>query len=452
MANNFNIGDSNLEKYVDTLQKMLRCKTVYNMDAYDDTEFKKFRNVLKEVFPYLNKYAELMIFGTGCICYKVKGKSDKNIMLMSHHDVVSANPDEWKYEPFGAEIHDGNIYARGAIDTKTPLFGELQAVDELLKEGYKFPFNVYIASSNNEEICGDGIVKAVEYFKQNGIRFDFLIDEGGAVVDKQLPGVDGFTAMVAVHEKGRHTYKVTASKDTKKDSGHSGLTCKTDNPILRMSQFISEVDNIKWDLCLYDEVRATFKIGSKYMKAPYKFLFSNIDLFKPLLLKILPKASKSAEAMLKNTVSFTEIEGHGVYEMVQAKEVSATAFFRCCREDDLFREIDEKFIPLANKYGITVEPVIRDYCNPASYTNEQFGYIEKTVNEVFPTVPVIPFLLTAGSDSRRFTEICDNIYRFAPIVVTSEQFKTIHQPNENIAVKNVGEVVEFYKKLLQNIK
>ena len=448
---NVNVEEATRNEYIHKLQRMLRCKTVYNIASYDDTEFKKFREILVEEFPTLNKQGELMIFGTGCIVYKVQGKSDKNVMLMSHHDVVAANPKEWKYDPFGAEIHDGNIFARGAIDTKTPLFGELQAVEELLNAGYEFPYNVYIASSNNEEVCGDGIVIAVDYFKQNNIHFDFLIDEGGAVVDKQMPGIEGFTAMVAVHEKGRHTYLCTAKKDTGKDSGHSGLTCKTDNPIQRMSEFISEIGTIKWRNCLYDEVKATFRYAAPYMSFPYRYLFSNINVFEPLLIKVLPKVSPTVSAMLGNTVSFTDIYGKGIYEMVQAKEVSATAFFRCCREDDLFSEVETKFKPVADKYGITIEPVIRDYCKPASYENEEFKTIERTVRQIFPRVPVIPFLLTAGSDSRRFTEVADNIYRFAPIVVTSEQFKTIHQPNENISCNNIGEVVCFYKQLLQNL-
>lgn len=451
MANkpNVNVDKIKLDEYVGKLQRMLQCKTIYNMAEYDDTEFGKFRQVLVEEFPLINKYGELTIFGTGCVVYKIKGKdTSKNIMLMSHHDVVGVD-DTWTHSPFGAEIADGKIYARGAIDTKTPLFGEMMAVEELLQEGYELPCNIYIASSNNEEICGDGIVKAVEYFKKNDIYFDFLIDEGGAIIEKMLPGNLGYSAMVAVHEKGRHTFKCVAKKDVSKDSGHSGLTCKTDNPITRMSMFIDEIEHTKWQTKLYPEVKATFTATAQYMDNPYRFIFKHIDLFEKPLLKIMPKISNQITAMLGNTVSFTNIEGKGKYGMVQAKEVTATAFFRCVRDTDLDIEM-VRFKEIANKYGITVEADIVDFCQPSSFTNDKYKLIEGTLNEIFPSVVVAPFLLTAGSDARRFTEVCSNIYRFAPLVLSAEQFKTIHATNENISVENVGEVVCFYKQLIKN--
>lgn len=88
-------------------------------------------------------------------------------MLMSHHDVVDATGG-WDSDPFCAQVKDGALYGRGSIDTKTPLFAELQAVEELLAEGYDFAGqNIYIGSSNNEEVSGDGMVLARDYFQEN---------------------------------------------------------------------------------------------------------------------------------------------------------------------------------------------------------------------------------------------------------------------------------------------
>ena len=59
-------------------------------------------------------------------------------------------------EPFTPVQKDGFLYGRGTIDTKTPLFAQLQAAEELLAAGYDFEgINLYIGSSNNEEVCGD---------------------------------------------------------------------------------------------------------------------------------------------------------------------------------------------------------------------------------------------------------------------------------------------------------
>ena len=92
-------------------------------------------------------------------------------MLMSHHDVVAAE-DGWQVEPFGGVIKDGRLWGRGTVDTKTPLFAELTALEELLEAGFAFPVNVCLFYSHNEETGGDGAPLALRYFEENGLRFD----------------------------------------------------------------------------------------------------------------------------------------------------------------------------------------------------------------------------------------------------------------------------------------
>lgn len=71
-----------------------------------------------------------------------------------------------KLTPFGAEIRDGKMWGRGTVDTKTPLFAEFSALEELLENGFEPPCNVYIGSSHNEELGGDGIPTALKYFRK----------------------------------------------------------------------------------------------------------------------------------------------------------------------------------------------------------------------------------------------------------------------------------------------
>lgn len=440
------VAPDTLDQYALKLQKMIQCKTVY-CDDYDDTEFAKFRKLLENEFPNLHKQAELKIYGTGCLIYKISGKNtNKNVMLMSHHDVVEAEG-EWTHLPFSGEIADGALWGRGTVDTKTPFFAELQAVEELLAEGYNFGYNVYIGSSNNEEVCGDGIPFAVEDFKKNNIKFSLVLDEGGAITKKLMPGVTEKSAMIAVHEKGRHTFKCTA----KSGAGHQGLNPTNSNTISRMSAFINEVNKSKiFDKQLYPEVEATFIKHAPYMSYPYRLLFSNLKLLKNPLTRILPKVNKQVSAMMQTSLYFTTIHG-GSREQVQAREVVAYAFFRCVRNSILAEEII-MFKEIAKKYNIIVEESVVDYCKPTSFTSEYYNKLENVLNTNFPDVIVAPFLLTAGSDARRFTDIADNILRFAPIDLNEQQYASIHNNNENITVSNIGECVCFYKDYIKAIE
>ena len=444
---NVNVDEAKLNEYVERLQKMLRCRTVSDEANVNEEEFTAFREVLREEFPLLHEKGELLTFD-GALVFRVKGKEDRNIILMSHHDVVHEHGD-WQYPAFGAEIHDGALYNRGTLDTKTPLFAELQAVEELLAEGFEFPVNVYIASSNNEEVCGLGIVKAVNYFKENNIHFEWVLDEGGAIMEQQVPGVKERTAMIAVHEKSRHTFTCIAKKNDFK--GHGGFSSKVDNPAQRMANFIKEASEMKLKRKLYPEVRAMFEHCAPNMTFPMRFLFSNLGVFGGLLVKLLPKISDQTTAMLGTSVLFTEIKSEGGSDQVRPEVIKANMFVRCVRDTDLADEM-ATMQEIAKKYDIEIKGELVDYCKPADFNSNSFKFIESVLNKNFPNVVVAPFLLTAGTDARRLTDVADNIYRFAPITISKEQFKTIHSPNENILLTSIGEAVCFYKELVRTFK
>ena len=432
-------------EYVKKLSAMVNCHTVWTKDGKYEAEFDKFYSLLDELFPSLTARAERLAFGGGCFFYVIKGKNaTKNILLMSHHDVVEGG-DGWDSDPFSATEKDGCLFGRGTIDTKTPLFAELQAAEELVSEDFEFDgINLYIGSSNNEEVCGDGMVLAVDYFKKNGIRFDVVLDEGGAITEGQIPGVSCKSAVVAVHEKSRHVFTCSAEIDPK---GHGGFGGATDSAVERLSRFITEVSDKKAKIYkgrFYPEVRATFEGHVPYMSFPMSFLFGNIGIFSPVIKKIM-MGIPAASAMLSTGLSFSTLKaGDDTEPQMRAKQAESTMFLRCIREDDLYAGL-EKIKAIAKKYGVKIEERERDYCRPTDFNGEAFKRVEALLHENFPDVAVVPFLLTAGTDARRFTDVADNILRFAPIDLSREQFKTIHNANENIGIQNIGECVVFYK-------
>ena len=84
-------------EYAARLGEMIRCKTVSVRGSYDDAEFAKLRDTVQKLFPLIHKKAEKMTFGDDCWIYKIEGRDkSRNVMLMSHHDVVAAKG-EWKH-------------------------------------------------------------------------------------------------------------------------------------------------------------------------------------------------------------------------------------------------------------------------------------------------------------------------------------------------------------------
>ena len=439
-------ADEDLKKYAETLQKMIQCRTVSVKDAYDDTEFAKQRTVVRRAFPLLHEKAQRMIFSQDCWMYKIPGKDkSRNILLMSHHDVVAADLNEnWKYEPFSGTIADGKVWGRGAADTKGSLCGILYAMEELLEEGFTPEVNVYIGSSHNEELGGDGITSALAYFREQGIRFEVILDEGGAIIDPPLGNMKcSKCAMVAVHEKGRLRLICKATSE----SSHISLTGYKNNPVELMAEFIQKITSKNLFIRrLHPQVLGMFQNLAPYCGFPMNILFCNLWLFTGLLKKVLPKINATAGDMLGTNCSFQNIQGG-----MNDKICTAKVMLRNINEEDLNKDF-EAFKKIAADYGIEVEVEHREYYPPVDMESPAYSYAMDCIAKVFPEYPAAPYILPAGTDAWKLTPICSCVLRFAPTRMSKQQLGSIHAVNENLDIAAVYEAAVFYKTFVKEYR
>ncbi len=428
--------------YAERLSRMIQCKTVSVKDRFEQEEFFKLREVIKDLFPMFVSEAELVILGDDAWLYKLKGKDEtRNVMLMSHHDVVDAEG-EWEHDAFSGEIASEKLWGRGTVDTKTPLFAEFTALQELLTEGFVPSTNVYLFSSHNEEIAGDGALLALDYFRENNIEFEWIIDEGGAIIDPPMAGIDKKCAMMAVHEKGRCVMKFTASKNT----GHTGLAADSKTPAVKIANFITEVEKTKpFIRRMHPELRAMFEGLAPHMSFPMKFIFSHLNIFSGLLVKIIPKLNAAAGEMLGTSGTFRKLES------AEDGGASVEYFLRCV--NDKYQEEDiKKLEAIAKNAGISSEITEMEYYRPANLNSAGYEYIKGITKASFDYAACAPFILPAGTDARRFCDLSDAVVRFAPIDIDSQQYASVHNLNENINVDKIALAVDFYKKLIREYK
>ena len=436
--------EEELKTYGNTFSRMLQCATVSVKDSYDDTEFAKLRQVVEEDFPVLHQKAERMTFADDCWMYRIPGKDpSRNILLMSHHDVVAADTD-WTMPAFDGIIKDGKVYGRGAADTKGSLCAIFFAMEQMLREGITPPVNVYIGSSHNEELGGDGIPSALAYFRENGITFEVILDEGGAIVEPPLAGMNcEMCAMVAVHEKGRLKLTCTA----KNESSHVSLTGFKGNPVERMAQFIQQITTKNIFIRrLNPQTRAMFAGLAPYCKLPMKVLLSNLWLFGGLLTKVLPRLNATAGGMVGTTCNFQTVEGS-----VTGKECKASVMLRNINEEDLKADY-AAFKAVADKYGITLETERDEYYAPADLASPAYAYTMDCLARVFPRYPAAPYILPAGTDAWRLTPVCNCVLRFAPTRMSKAQLGSIHAADENLDISAIAEAAAFYRYFAVNYK
>ena len=434
--------DAELETYGKTFSRMLQSATVSVKGSYDDTEFAKLRRVVEEDFPLLHRMAERRILSDDCWLYKIPGQDpSRNILLMSHHDVVAADTD-WTMPAFEGIIRDGKVYGRGAADTKGSLCAILFAAEEMLRDGITPPVNLYILSSHNEELGGDGMSATLEYCREQGITFEVILDEGGAIVEPPLAGMNcEMCAMVAVHEKGRLKLKCSVENE----SSHVSLTAFKGNPVERMSQFIQEITTKNIFLRrLNPQTRSMFAALVPYCKLPMKVLLANLWLFGGLLTRVLPKLNATAGGMVGTTCNFQEIRGS-----VSSKVCTASVMLRNINEEDLKKDY-AAFKAVADKYGITLETERDEYYAPADMNSTAYRYAFDCLAKVFPHYPAAPYILPAGTDAWRLTPVCSCVLRFAPTRMSKQQLGSIHAADENLDISAIAEAATFYRSFVEN--
>lgn len=440
-------GDPEREPlYAEKLSKMIQYETVSVMGEIQREKFLGFHKVLEELFPLVHEKLEKTEID-GSLMYKWTGKNhDRSVVLMGHQDVVAAEG-TWEHGPFSGDIADSRIWGRGTADTKCSVMAFFQAVEELLSEGYEPSQDIYLCSSNTEEIGGEGAPKTVAELEKRGVRPFMLIDEGGAIAEEPMPGFPGAYAMMGVLEKGSGNVKVIA----RSNGGHSSTPSK-DSPIARLSKFVCDIEKHNpMTVALEPELIEMFRKMADYGPFYMRLILGNMWLTKPFLRLAGPHLGSTAAALMRTTVAFTQQSGsRGANVLPQ--EASLTVNMRYIPHQDKEESI-AIIRKIASKYGLEVEDLGGDSSFPPVKTDgEAFKMAEEVINDVFPGLPVIPYVMTGGTDAAYYQNICDACIRFSPIYYTEEQMDSMHALNENIYTASLPGAVDFYKAVIRKVQ
>ena len=124
--------------------------------------------------------------GRGSVITRLKGTGEKpNLLLLSHLDVVAANPAEWSVDPFAGTVKDGYVYGRGAYDMKGMTAVEVLTLKLLKKNKIPLKGDVVLAATADEEKGGE---EGAGYLLQNHkdkVWCPYVLNEGGGLAIPQ---------------------------------------------------------------------------------------------------------------------------------------------------------------------------------------------------------------------------------------------------------------------------
>lgn len=444
------------ERAIERLQQLVRIPTVSRPESgpgprTDPEPFVRFAAELERLYPRVHEHLEREHVGARGLLYRWAGHdpegASRPTVLMAHADVVPAADEGWQHAPFAAERagtgDDEAIWGRGTIDDKGALVAVLEAVDRLLAAGFTPRRDVLLSFGGDEEVAGDDARATAALLAERGVRPGLVIDEGGAIVQDAFPGVAEPFALIGLTEKGITTLRLRVEQQ----GGHAS----SPPPFAaaeRLARAILRLNAAPSRARLDPTMRRMIRTLGARARQPLRFVFTRVDLFAPLIVRVLLRRGAETTALVRTTRAVTELRaGHAANALPEDAE--ATVNVRIAPWSSVAEAVDEVRRAIDDE-RVSVEVLRPSEPSPVSPAEgEAWDDLVAAIREVHPGLLVSPYVMMQASDSRFFTGISDHVYRFAPFRLSADERARLHAKNERIRVRAFLEGVQTFEALLR---
>lgn len=434
---------------VDRLAAALRHPTVTKRDpsALDTAAYRTLYAELERAFPRVHKALDTTHVNGLSRLYTWPGADSTRapLVLMAHVDVVPIESDSaWTHPPFSGTRTDGYVWGRGALDDKSSVVGILEAVSTLLEQEEKPGRPIHIAIGHDEEVGGTrGARVLADRILKEGPSPAMVVDEGGAITEGALPGLDRPLAVVGIAEKGYLSVELTATGE----GGHSSAPPeRTSIEILNdaLSRLMADPLPARLD----GVMGQTLDYVAPEVDLPMRAALTNRWFTAPGIRWALSQQPATRAAI--RTVQVPTRLDAGVKDNVIPTEARATINYRILPSHSVER-VREHIQAALGDLSVTVEAGQTSPPTSVSATQDStFRFLQQTVRQVTSdSVVVAPYLVPGATDSRYYAEATDHVYRFLPYTLTPADRGRIHGVDERIAVEDYRTVVRYYVRLIQ---
>lgn len=441
----FTARDFDIDTVSQHLSEAVQIPTVSMIGEYTNNTqaFYDYHAFLEKTYPLIHKTAEKRIVNGFSLVYYFKGK-DSSLLpgaYLAHQDVVPAPKEGWDVDPFSGAIKDGYIWGRGTQDMKGTQIAIMEAMEKLLSEGFRPDRDIYFFFGHDEEPwTEEGAPKIAEWLKESNIKLEYIVDEGGTVVDGKIIGVDKLFGLIATCEKGNMNMKLTVEKA----GGHASNPSKPAAAAI-LGKALIKLDKHPMPSKWTPATIQTFKLLAPHMKFPIRFILCNRDIFGPLL-KVVFKKIPLTNSLISTTFAQTMLCGSEAENVIPPK---VTANINTRIVTGVTRK--EVLAYTQNLLGkkVKVEATGGTEATAVSpIDSKPWQDLNVAIRQIFPTMVTAPYMFIANSDSRFFGDVCDNIYRFTPFLMTLDDQKRIHGINERVTKESMVTASRFFAQCI----
>lgn len=446
--------DINVQRYRDNLSKAIQFKTVSYRESerVDWAEFRKFHKFLDEAYPLIAEKLEKEVVPPANLLYRWKGTRDdlQPIALLAHQDVVPVSEgteEDWVHDAFSGHDDGEFIWGRGSVDMKNHLMAVMESVEALLEEGFVPERDVYLLFGDNEEVVANsenGAKDLMLTLKNRGITLDSVIDEGGAMIPINVPGVleNKYLAGVGVAEKGYSDIEVVVNAK----GGHSSQP-PVHTALGEIADVIKALEKNQFKAALNENMKSLFDAIGRECSYPVRLITCNMPLLHPAITE-LSKHIPFLACLTRTTTAVTMAQGSPAANVLPQR-AAITVNFRAMpgtTKQDLVNHIQS----VCKNKNIEINVLNSKEASKFSPTDSRaYGIIRDVSKAIQPGAIVAPYLVMGGTDAYNYEPICDNIYRYAPFELTTELLRCTHGTNERLPINLMENAIVFFKNYIR---
>ncbi len=342
------------------------------------------------------------------------------LVVHGHLDVVPAIAADWTHPPFAAEIADGFIWGRGAVDMKNMDAMVLAVARHWGRTGERPRRDVVVCLFPDEEA---GMVHGSQWFVDN--RPDLFAGATEAIGE-----VGGFSLSVGddlrlypiqTAEKGIKWLRLRAAMR----AGH-GSMIHEDNAVTEIAQAVTAIGRYRWP------IRRTKTVERFLDELSQAYGVDLVDSDIDAVLERLGTLGLLVGATLQNTANPSMLEaGYKVNVIPTHASAHIDGRFLPGYES----EFDETIRSLVSEY-IEIEEVNSDIAIEAPFETATFDLMARVLRDADPGARAVPYMISGGTDAKALTRLGISCYGFSPLRMPADldYWRLFHGVDERVPI------------------
>ena len=348
--------------------------------------------------------------------------SKRPLVLLNHMDVVPAEREFWREDPFAGVVKDGVIWGRGALDMKSMAVMELMTLLLLKRQGLPLKRDVIFLACADEEQGGVSGIDWMDARHPELFDVEYVINEGGYGMTEMF-GVKRPVFSCSVGEKGPLWLRLVAHGTP----GHGSMP-HDDNCLDRLVRALYKVQNWRRPITILPEVATMLK----RLRSAGIFQYEVSEQS----LKAVAAENPLVRALLADTVSANVFHA-GVKSNVIPAVAEATLDCRLLPGHEP-ADFIEQVRQVIDDPAVEVEQAMESHTPISPVDTELFAVVGAVTREAVPNAVVVPSIATGFTDSRVFRRRGVTAYGVALCLLEAAEIGTVHGNDERIPIETLG--------------